>query len=62
LVALPQSLIWRKYLALAAFVLPVSPAIGYLIAGMGFAIASAISAVVITALIGVRLRRIARPS
>jgi hypothetical protein len=61
LAALPQSEIWRKYLALAAFVLPVSPAIGYLLGGMGVAIASEISAVVIMALIELRLRRLATP-
>lgn len=54
-----RSQVWRNYLALTVFVVPVSVTACYLIGGKGLAIAAVISATVIMAGIGLRVRRFA---
>lgn len=56
---LPRNQVWRNYIALTAFVLPVAVIACYLIGGKALAIASLISGVVIMAAVGLRIRRFA---
>jgi hypothetical protein len=54
--------IWARFVAVAAFALPTSVIVGYLIGGVGVAVADLIAGIAIFVGIGMRIRRFTRPS